>query len=349
MPDDNKITLILHVGAGKTGTTSIQEMLKSGQAVLRQHGFWYLGLMLEFGPNLYSWQRPTTVNQDFHALPHNVGVEQLTYVLRQVVAEAKKNAIHTLLWSNESLFDRNTQVLEALLRFQDELEIRVVAYIRRHDSWARSAYLQWGLKHKTYSGKIKPFKEWVAGGAPKFADKLKAFDHPSVGSLIVRNLDAVKDSVSDYFRLIGSPELDPPRVRLNERMGPMEVFFRALVNDNFRQPVLPSVFERVLGKNPLPSGTPTVYLNQLLPTSADMAAVRAQCEEDRNKVNKILTDNDQPPLEDGDIETESVSVDYEELALCMSRLLVAQAVRLERLERAVNELTNTLAADKARQ
>src|SRR3546814_15994242 len=132
---------------------------------------------------------------------------------------AGKKVVHTLLWSNESFFDRNAQILEAFALLRDELDVTVVAYIRRHDSWARSAYMQWGLKHKTYTGRLKSFREWAIGGAPKFAEKLQAFNHLGVSKIILRNLDAVDDSVTDFKNILHNSQLEAPTKTFNERKG----------------------------------------------------------------------------------------------------------------------------------
>ncbi|WP_459618481.1 hypothetical protein [Bordetella sp. 2513F-2] len=333
-----KVKLFLHVGAGKTGTTSIQEMLKSGQEVLKKNGVWYLGMMLENANHYYSWQRPTTVNQDFHALDHQMAVDQVVSVMRSVIAEARSRKIDTLIWSNESFFDRSTQVLEALSQLKDSLEVVVVVYVRRHDGWAQSAYMQWGLKHKTYAGPVRSFREWVATGIPKFADRLKTFTRLDEAKLVVRNLDVVKDSVEDFKKICGIEKLDLSAQRLNERMEGVEIFLRALLNNNYRPPVLPAVFDRVLGRGALQDGNPDGFLKGLMPTEDDLDYVRTACADDRDALNKILKEHGQPPLSENPLPVNTSKVDQEKLLYILSRLIISQAIRLEKLEHAVDAM-----------
>ena len=230
MVDKQKIKLILHVGAGKTGTTSIQKMLNNGRSQLGALGVHYLGLMLEHAPQHFQWQRPTTVNQDFHSLGHADAVAQLLVALKAAVQQAQASDVHTLIWSNESLFDRNSQVLDALSQLQDALDVTILVYIRRHDSWAQSAYIQWGLKHKTYKGPMKSFNEWVESGLPKFHERLMGLINAGVGTLVLRNLDGIADSVEDFKSVCGLTSLDLPSARVNESVGSTELLLRTLFN-----------------------------------------------------------------------------------------------------------------------
>ena len=52
-----KIELILHIGAGKTGTSSIQETLRNNSLALNDQHVKYLGLMLEFAEHKYDYSK----------------------------------------------------------------------------------------------------------------------------------------------------------------------------------------------------------------------------------------------------------------------------------------------------
>lgn len=346
MTGDQRLKLILHVGAGKTGTTSIQHMLKDGREKLRQNGVWYLGLMLEYARQHYAWQRPTTVNQDFHALEPADAVEQVSAVLRGVAAEARAIGIHTLIWSNESFFDRNHQILTALGGLKDEFEVTVLAYVRRHDLWAQSAYVQWGLKHKTYRGNIKPFREWVEQGLPKFAERLNVFQKADVGRVELRNLDRVKDSVEDFKKVCGLSEIPLANVRTNESLGNTELLLRALFNDQYKQPVLPALFDRVVGNGAIRGDTPTAYLTELVASGVDLQQVTERTAEDREQINSMLEACGQGPLLTDPVTLPDRTIASDELCLVLARYVMAQAHKLENLERKVRQLTEQLEQDK---
>lgn len=151
------VKIILHIGAGKTGTSSIQKMLFDNQKELKRQGYYYLGFMLENAyKKKYTWQKRTPANDDFFSLPMQQAFEEMYEILNDTIKKAEQDDIHTLIWSNESFFGNRKPLMEVLKKLKEKnIELRVVAYIRRHDSWAQSAYLQWGIKHKTYTGKLQ--------------------------------------------------------------------------------------------------------------------------------------------------------------------------------------------------
>jgi len=341
MSDKKKIKLILHVGAGKTGTTSIQNMLNNGKGQLKTLGVQYLGLMLEHAPKHFSWQRPTTVNQDFHALAHTDAVAQVVVALKAAIQQAEISGIHTLIWSNESLFDRNGQVLDALSQLQDALDVTILVYIRRHDSWAQSAYIQWGLKHKTYKGPMKSFNEWVDSGLPKFHDRLTALINARVGTLVMRNLDGITDSVEDFKSVCGLTSLDLPSARVNESVGSIELLLRTLFNSQFKSPVLPVAFDRVIGHLAY-ADNPDSFLKKFVPSADDLQRVRQLATEDRQKLDDLLRENGQPPLADSDITVTRREVDLSQLCLVLAQCLMNQAVKVERLSIGLKKLEEQL-------
>lgn len=154
-----KRRLIIHVGMGKTGSTSIQMSLRSNEDLLEKMGVKYLGLMLENVnlPKEYSWQH----SGGWHTLLR-LGNEKSTEELVEAFAyvnDTLSSAISTLIWSNESLFFDFEQV-NAVKILEKIYDIHVIGYIRRPDDWISSAYLQWGVKHKTYTGPLQSFRQW---------------------------------------------------------------------------------------------------------------------------------------------------------------------------------------------
>src|SRR3546814_4483342 len=97
-------------------------------------------------------------------------------------------------------------------------------------------------------------------------------------------------------------------------MGSLEVFFRALVNDHFRQPVLPSVFERVMGKDAAQVNTPDDFLKNLLPTTKDLQEVQANCVEDKKIIEHLLEADGQQALKADPISVEFSSINHEQLS-----------------------------------
>ncbi len=56
---ESPITLYVHIGTGKTGSTTIQSSLLENDLILQQEGVKYLGLMLDKGhSHQFDWQIP---------------------------------------------------------------------------------------------------------------------------------------------------------------------------------------------------------------------------------------------------------------------------------------------------
>lgn len=54
---ESPITLYVHIGTGKTGSTTIQSSLLENDLILQQEGVKYLGLMLDKGhSHQFDWQ-----------------------------------------------------------------------------------------------------------------------------------------------------------------------------------------------------------------------------------------------------------------------------------------------------
>ena len=331
--------LIFHIGAGKTGTSSIQHTLAQNAEELRRQGYLYVGLMFEDSPTKrFPWQK-AAASEQFHAMNAADTEAQLSEVLRATLDAARAAGQHTVIWSNESFFDRNQKVRGALLKLLAEgIDVRLVAYVRRHDAWIRSAYIQWGIKHKTYLGPLQPFRQWVEKRYPRFYPALAAVNEVFPQRVTVRNLDAVKDAVADFLGVCGIAPAGVKPARSNETPGGTEIFMRAIYNARFTEKVLPVNFERLIGRNTSFDHGPSAVLAQLLPTAADIAQIGTACAEDRAALNSMLASQDQPPIEETPLPDKRIDVDRDVLLKGLCELVLQQATSIRRLEKRLDEL-----------
>ncbi|MCM2255993.1 MAG: hypothetical protein NDJ94_10015 [Vicinamibacteria bacterium] len=147
--------LILHIGMGKTGTTSIQGFLKRNAVALQSAGF------RTFGPG---------------ELPSCPQVELMdTARLQRALGEIRERShgAHGVVWSLEGLgtthFAADPARLEAIRGQLPASQVTIVVYLRRQDAFAASAYLQWNVVHKSYRGPVQSFDQRfpaVYGEAP---------------------------------------------------------------------------------------------------------------------------------------------------------------------------------------
>jgi len=335
--------LVFHIGAGKTGTSSIQHTLLDQRAELTRRGYWYLGLMLEHATNVrFPWQQ-TLASEVFHSMDADTASAQLTEVLKSVVSDARREGIHTLIWSNESFFRRNGKTHGALAELQrDGVGVFIIAYVRRHDAWARSAYVQWGIKHKTYTGPVQPFSLWIGSRYPSFGADLLRLKQTFPGGVAVRNLDGIGDAVTDFLEQVGLDPSGITQVRANETPTGVELVMRALFNNTFQGEVLPVVFERSVG-NATDFSTPVSnYFNQLMPSEADLEMVKQQCADDRRILDDLLMEQGQLPIETAPLSMRPISLDREALIKSLCEIVMKQSTRLIKLEKQVTELNKVL-------
>lgn len=329
--------LVLHIGAGKTGTTAIQGALKADEEALAQRRVRYLGLMFErFGERCFDWQRPSMIH-GFHALPVAEGARQFASVLRECLRASDLSA--TLVLSNESFLGQNAAVIRALGPFVEEgLDLAVVAYVRRHDQWAKSAFIQWGIRHKTYSGPQQSFGQWDNAVRNAFYPKLRPWLDAFGSRVLVRNYDAVSNVVTDFYSATGLGQKQDP-VRRYQAPGASELALRALFNQVNPGKSSPQQFERLFG-NPatLPATPLATWLGTLLPTDADLQRVTDEATADRDQVNAILARQGQPPLDTQAKPQRGIEVDPEAILMTLFQALVRQGGELERVKARLDRL-----------
>ncbi len=295
---DQKTTLIVHAGFGKTGTSSIQSTLRSNSTTLKKDGIKYLGRMLENcdDPEAQGWR--TSGNTTFLKGPvDETSVTEVIQVLGDELDRLSQDAIHTAVWSHEAIAGRLDRVLPVIQAMKAKgHDVKVVAYVRRHDSWAKSAYVQWGIKHKTYPGKLRNFADWITERPIKFKTKIESWSGALGDGFHLRNYDAADDVVLDFLSFIGAAPL--PLDKTNTAPAPEVTAAWAVYNAQFRQRNSArdfSLFVRDLGigsanEAKLPD------LQDMFPSTSQLADLVAGEKEDIAAVNAMLKAQGQPEL-----------------------------------------------------
>src|SRR5690606_2161922 len=191
---------------------------------------------------------------------------------------------------------------------------------------------------------IKSFKEWVeAGGLPNFHERLNKLIDSGVGTLVLRNLDAISDSVEDFKKICGLESHELTSARANESVGSTELLLRTLFNSQCKAAVLPIAFDRVIGH--LDYGeTPDSFLKRYVPTAEDLRHVRALATEDKEKLNQLLIEHGQPPLSENEISAARREIELPQLCLALAQSLMSQSVKLERLSIALKKMEERFGA-----
>jgi len=337
------VRIVVHIGAGKTGTSSIQETLRYNSATLRKHGIHYLGLMLEDAPlKKYDWQRQGAF-MEFFGRPEAAGAE-FREVLEGSIDVLVQHGGHTFIISNESLLTSGAFLLDILAALKAERgwSIDIVAYVRNYASWTRSSYIQWGLKHKTYSGKLKPYRVWVKNNPLcTFAPGLTAWDRCPELPLQVRNLDQAGNAVIDFCSTFGLPVNEVSEVRSNDAPSPEELVLRTIFNSRFEEETFPLVFERLFGYHALDFSIPVDhYLDTLLPSQADIAEYLESKRDDAAVVNALLERSGQKPLSLEPTSVKPMPVDLAKVSGVLFLVIMQLGFRLNQAEAKINALSS---------
>lgn len=347
--------IILHIGRGKTGTTSIQDSLSASSEVLAEGGVKYLGLMLEHAPvHVAAWQRqdlaPNTAMNKLRKLDHETASQQIYHALDVNIATLEGEGVNTAIWSNERFFGMHREFSSALKKIASQgHEIQVVAYVRRHDSWAKSVHNQWYIKRKRNKGGNLSFKEFIEGYDIAFAPSLVGWESVFGEDLIVRNFDASNDVVADFCEAIDVDQALVRQSRSNDTPGPEETMLRALLGDRLRHwspgEVDMDAFERLFRPSMIDfASDPVKMANDLLPDEGDLQRVVEMTADDRRQVDELLIARGQPVL---NIEPKSVrplEVDGRIVDSVLFQILAYQARNMQKVSREIAQLRQRVAA-----
>jgi hypothetical protein len=216
------VTLYLHIGCGKTGSTSIQVFLEANDKLLREKGY-----VVPTSAGRRNHRRLTLYAQDDHVIDNlrrSKGYTTPEKVIKfrarfreEFLAEAATwPADATILMTSEQLSRLRTQTaLERLKLLLDEIsdDIRIIVYFRRQDGMILSEYSQF----------IKGGKTTLLADEIEAAKTRKQYNYFNTANLwarifgidkvIVRPFEREQmvggDTVIDYLSIIKINDLSP--------------------------------------------------------------------------------------------------------------------------------------------
>lgn len=193
--------VILHIGAGKTGTSSIQRCLSNNANELLNHDIYVPSTDLSL-----DGQRTGQHVWYFASLRKKTIEEAKTALETNLRAQLKTQSQSKILLSAENLSDRNG--ISSLFKdLAKEYTFKIIFYIRRQDNYLLSAWQQWFAKADN------DFWAWMLRSAGNIGNwKLVIEDWESViprENIQVRIYDRQElvneDVVSDFFNLLNVP------------------------------------------------------------------------------------------------------------------------------------------------
>jgi hypothetical protein len=161
--DGPRVDLVLHVGMGKTGTSSVQYLMRDNRERLAS-----LGLLYPKSPGAARHGRIglfTKSPEELRTAPEWARQDQTDpqrfrrVVRRRLLAEVERSGLPRVLLSDEVLFGSSEAALRRLRRLTSQVSraLTVVAYLRRQDDHMVSRYQQ-GVK----IGWVQRLEDWAS-------------------------------------------------------------------------------------------------------------------------------------------------------------------------------------------
>ena len=237
----SKVKVIFHIGAGKTGSSSIQKTLKENQEILLEQGIVYAGLNFELICN-ESWNtQPWGFNQLSPA-------ELKECYLNKINSVTINDSVKTIILSNEGFLENSSRLLNLYkyLSSNENYDLELYAYVREPESWLISGYQQWGIKHKHYHGVIKNASEYINSNPYKIITEPLAFLEQSgmKDFLTVTSIEYAGNVVKDFLGKLNVTNL--LEFKENESLSERDKCLTYFYNNSFSRPVLPNESKKLI-------------------------------------------------------------------------------------------------------
>lgn len=324
--------VIFHIGMGKTGTTTIQAALKQSSFDMLAQGRMYLGQWLDIiGPEFDSFdgfqlflrQSEGKIAESAQQFVENVG---------RIVSERN---VETVVFSNEQYLENIGKLSGFFNAISRAFDLQVVVYVRPPANWLPSAYLQWGVVHKTNPGPVRPFrvKARELMGQYRYVRQWREIFGPK---LIVRQFNEGTDVVADFAECIGVT-LKPDGKAYQKRPSPSESIMRAACNNLHPGMALPSLYQELYASKIAPSTPASVTEKyRYLYDDADLPAILAENAETLSYLEtEFGLDLSDRPSGTATVELSKVS---DELLGMLIDLVFSQAHRIRDLTGRIEEL-----------
>jgi hypothetical protein len=325
---------ILHIGMGKTGTSSLQKALADNEQRLRTQAARYLGMWFDMLDDKYRGLQNQT---RFFALNPAEVTEAGEHLYAHLLSLSKSDGVETSIMSNEAS-SRQAAHFKPLLQvlLARGVTVQVICYLRNPADWLPSAYVQWGVRHKMEPGRVQPYRtkarklvNWYSGPVQW---------HEQVPDILaLRSYDATNDVVEDFASAAGV-SLDPPGVRVLERSEGAEVVMRAVFNDAIKAAVLPERFNRAV----LPDLKRVTPLGQVIADNLDYSDTQSIIAENSALFDRLSEICGFDPRK---TERRKPSRDHDETAVrdrifdALVNVTLDQALRIRRMKEALERMS----------
>lgn len=186
-----KKQVIIHIGVGKTGTTSIQAMCANGRDELSRRGVLYPNLDSRFDAQ--------------HILAPTIKSDEKAAVklFKKTIDSFLSSDFTMLLISTEQFCFSSQELIESFGKLCSNLSTKIIFYARRQDDLAFSAFLQWVSQGNPLAGGFWQFLDftWTAWNLlSRLAPWDYAFGRENICCRIFRK---DMDSCLDFLGVLG--------------------------------------------------------------------------------------------------------------------------------------------------
>lgn len=296
-------SLVVHIGTGKTGSTAIQGYLKRRKDDFVAKGVQYWGLNLEHSATeqRYCWQQPSGIGL-LQRMSAELAKEELSNTLEEALSQLEAGGV--AIWSNESIYEMPNVYIPILQEIASKGKCKIIpiAYARNMRSYIISAYKQWGIKHKTYPGRILGFADWVKANHDflSYGKKLNEWDQAFSGMARIFNYDSIGDVLLHFVTQLPNCEsLVPQCGEGKENTTPdwHQLAFHALYSNQFSEPVLPDKISSLLRRYNLDTKQfQMVSFSSLCPSANELEFAELLLQDDIIAINQIMENHGQDPL-----------------------------------------------------
>tara|TARA_B100001094_G_scaffold10965_1_gene9797 strand:+ start:16597 stop:17586 length:990 start_codon:yes stop_codon:yes gene_type:complete len=232
-----------HIGLGKTGTSAIQFALQEykGNLTAGKTGLGRLWPILPDGNRM---------NHEWLVSQHTAEKTKALYKI--IVSHSKKTGCDHVFWSNEAISNtpEAVKLLRHLSTWSPDLDVQIILYVRAPGQWLKSAWEQWGLRHKVLEGKIFERRRRMDEKILRSMTLPRWFHEFGAGTYNswkwwrkiaeIRQYKEGENIIDDFCEVTG---LDLPRIRAYETPSSSEILSRAIYNNTYSDPVTPHMFD----------------------------------------------------------------------------------------------------------
>lgn len=234
-------TIYLHIGYGKTGTSSIQSFLARNRERLLELGILYPVAGLTYDGFKSHSHHGLAVFQKSE-IP-----EDVLHLYSDLLDEIESSQQNTVIISSEHFCFIKKEYLHQLKKLLSNYKIKIIFYVRNQANLIESTFLQWQKVGWNYSGEIEKFyKEHRAGF--NFLQIIQPwteeFDARNIITRIYDRRTTGNDICVDFLKIFEiDKKITPDNIRANPSLLPdlsqlLNIIDQCEIKDNQRDAVI---------------------------------------------------------------------------------------------------------------